>query len=96
MSDIHTLLEWLCTTPKTTSVRVNLLRTTTDNIKLLLLDAFTKNYPSHDPPKIFIPKEFPEVILIGNLDNTEDLINNPKLKEVIVDVNCATSILRGM
>lgn len=92
----ESLLKWLCTTPKTTCIRVNLLRTTTDIVSALLLDVFKTNHPSFACPKIFINDEFPEVILIENLNDTDDPLPIPEQKEVVVDVNCAASILRGM
>lgn len=93
--DIDTLLEWLCTTPKTTCIRVNLLRTTTDKIKSLLLDELVKNHPTYEIPKIIINDDFPEVILVGNINGDNDLRSETERKEVVVDVNCAASILRG-
>lgn len=94
--DIDYLLKWLCTTPKTTCIRINMLRTSTDDVQSLLLAAFTKNHPLCECPKISIMKEFPEVILIENLKDTNDLRSIPEGKEVIVDVTCAASILRGI
>lgn len=94
--NIDSLVEWLGTTPKTTSIRVNLLKRSTDDVKTLLLDALKENHPSYECPKISISKEFPEVILIENLKETNDLQAISGGKEIIVDVNCAASILRGM
>lgn len=93
---MESLLEWLSNTPKTTCIRVNLLRTTTDNIKSRLLEAFIKHHPSFECPQICINEKIPEVILIGNINDTNDLQSIPEQKEVVVDVNCAASILRGI
>lgn len=84
------------TAPKTTCIRVNLLRNSTEKIKSLLMDAFIKNHPLCECPKISTIKDFPEVILIENLKDVNDLQSIPDGKEVIVDVNCAASILRGI
>lgn len=55
-----------------------------------------KNHPSYECPKISTNNRFPEVILIENLKDTNDLQSIPDGKEVIVDVHCAASILRGI
>lgn len=96
IQDIDYLLQWLCTTPKTTCIRINMLRTSTNDVQGLLSDEFKKNHPLSECPKISIIEQFPEVILIGNLKDTNDLRSIPDGKEVIVDVTCAASILRGI
>ncbi len=94
--NINPVLVWLRTTPKTTCIRVNLLQTSSDEIKRLLLDALMKNHPAIiEYPRVSTVENFPEVILIENLRNTNDLVSIAAGKEVIVDVNCAASILRG-
>ncbi|XP_037031030.1 tRNA (cytosine(72)-C(5))-methyltransferase NSUN6 isoform X2 [Bradysia coprophila] len=92
---VQHLLEWLCTTPKTTCIRVNLLRSSTDDIKSLLLESFKKHHPSSKCPNISAIKDIPEVILIDNLKECNDLVAIPDGKEVVVDVSCSASILRG-
>lgn len=73
-----------------------MLRTTTDEITSLFQDAFVKSHPLNDIPEIITNEEFPEVILIGNINDHNELQCITDRKEVIVDVNCAASILRGI
>lgn len=94
--DIQHLLKWLCTTPKTTCIRVNPLRSSIDEITALLLESFKRHHPSIECPNISAIKGIPEVILIENLKNCNDLVPIPDGKEIIVDVSCAASILRGI
>lgn len=65
-----------------------------DDTKNLLLEEL-KNYHPTDNPKISLIEELPEVILFQNLSEANDLTSIPDGKEIIVDVHCAASILRG-
>lgn len=93
--DVVRLLEWLCTTPKTTCIRVNVLRNSPTDIRSSLLEAFVKHHPSIECPNISSVNGFPEVMLVDSLNDSKNLERIPNGKEVIVDVNCGASILRG-
>ncbi|XP_031637499.1 tRNA (cytosine(72)-C(5))-methyltransferase NSUN6 isoform X2 [Contarinia nasturtii] len=83
-------------TPKTTTVRVNLLSTSTNHVIANILKMFEQC--THLPclPLIERFDAIPEMIMIHSLD--ERAINKkpcPERKEVIVDGPCAAAVLRG-
>lgn len=81
--------------PKTTTVRINLLRTSTAEAMTYILKAITDMKYLPACPKIEPLNLLPEIILIRNID--EILISTCPLqcKEVIVDTSCAAAVLRG-
>lgn len=95
-SQISKLVRWLQMTPKTTTVRVNLLRVTTDEVIANILK--TLRHYDYLPciPLIERFEPLPEIIIIQSID--ENVINkNPHIsyKEVVVDYSCAAAVLRG-
>lgn len=89
-------MKWLQTPPKTTTIRLNLLQTTADNAKKHIEKALNQcEYLSQTPLiESFYP--IPEIILIRNID--ENLICSeprPECKEIIIDIPCASAVLRG-
>lgn len=89
-------MKWLQETPKTTTIRVNLLRTSIDEVKAfiskMLMDL--KYLPNCPQVEAFEP--IPEMLLIRSID--EKLISRQprsECKEIIVDVFCGAAVLRG-
>lgn len=90
------MVDWLQKTPKVTSIRVNLLRISSERLKSqierMLLDL---KYMSVFP-KIDIFQPIYEILLIQNID--EKFMNCRQVeeyKEIIVDVSCGAAVLRG-
>lgn len=96
------LLAWLCKTPQTTTIRVNLLKTTPELLRQQIQDNLTEMTTNHSHlmPKVLIHNTLTDVITIEPLHTTNfrnEIVvqSDPNLKEVIVDVSCGASILRG-
>ncbi|XP_055307380.1 tRNA (cytosine(72)-C(5))-methyltransferase NSUN6 isoform X2 [Sitodiplosis mosellana] len=92
---IEKLVKWLQVAPKTTTIRVNLLHTSTDNVISYILETLEKCDLPGLPIVQRLP-DIPEMIIIHSID--KNLINRlPKsgYKEIIVDVCCAAAVLRG-
>lgn len=90
------MIEWLQKTPKITTIRINLLRTSGDVVKSHISEMLTKLEYLPSCPKVELFEAIPELILIHGMD--ESLIccqPHPEYKEIIVDVSCAAAILRG-
>ncbi|XP_019875329.2 tRNA (cytosine(72)-C(5))-methyltransferase NSUN6 [Aethina tumida] len=90
--ELHDYLKWLCASPNYTSFRVNTLRCTTDDVRKdlqLKIDLIFGNgailVEKHDKLQDVLIIKHPEVT--GQLGKHE--------KEVIVDAECATAVLRG-
>ncbi|XP_056649182.1 tRNA (cytosine(72)-C(5))-methyltransferase NSUN6 [Diorhabda sublineata] len=79
-------LKWLCSSPKMTTVRVNTLKNNVQNV-LHILRQFLKE------TKMYIHHCLSNVIVIENTTLCEELDKHEK--EVIVDTECASAILRG-
>ena len=91
--ECSSLLKWLSETPKTTTVRVNLLKSTLAQVQDRITDEVLKAYP-YSAPRIELIDGLPEVIAIGNLSSSPPP-EPSNLKEIIVDVHCGAAILRG-
>lgn len=90
------LVDWLKKAPKVTTVRVNLLQTSTDEVKKHILKTLKECDYLPSMPAVEEFKPISEMLIIRSID--EHLITTeprPELKEVIVDVFCAAAILRG-
>ncbi|XP_043067628.1 tRNA (cytosine(72)-C(5))-methyltransferase NSUN6 [Drosophila bipectinata] len=89
------LLEWLCVAPRTTTYRINTLRSTVADFKKIVLDTLVTRYGS-GAPKVYGLNSLPEVLCIDplNSDHVEN-VSDPTLKEVIVDSTCGAALLRG-
>lgn len=87
------MLQWICRTPKTTTIRCNLLKNSSENV----CTEITKYWNDRNIlPKIEINNQIPELITIKNLNTKMNLSPNLDIqKEIIVDVSCGASILRG-
>lgn len=91
------MVEWLTKTPKTTTIRVNLLRISSENLKTHIIKTIMDVGYLPTCPKIDIFQSIPEILLIQNID--EKFVNdrpNEQYKEIIVDVSCGVAILRGI
>lgn len=87
--------KWLTSTPKITTIRVNTLKSSQNELRRDLENVLGK-YPLK--PSISTLSEFPELLIIGNLkdvDKNYSCTEDANLKEIIVDVNCGAAILRG-
>ncbi|KAK4875447.1 hypothetical protein RN001_011869 [Aquatica leii] len=87
-------LKWLCTWPKITSLRVNTTTHTVDDVIKLIEEEVRKITPHDPPPKIEVHSLFSDVVILHN-QMTKYLNLNKEINEVIVDVHCAASVLRG-
>lgn len=91
------MVEWLQQTPKTTTIRVNLLRVSSENVKTHITKIIKSLEYLPICPKIEIFQPLPEILLIQNID--EKLINFQPIercKEIVVDVSCGVAVLRGI
>ncbi|XP_055383483.1 tRNA (cytosine(72)-C(5))-methyltransferase NSUN6 [Condylostylus longicornis] len=89
--EVKKILEWLCISPKHTTYRINLLKTTREEAKSYITKIIEAKF--RKPPSIFLLDEVPEVLCISSID--EIPVFNPELKEVIVDIYCGSALLRG-
>lgn len=93
---ITTIIEWLQKTPKTTTIRVNLLRTSTAKVKAHILRTIMESVNLPVCPEIQVFEPIPEVIFIQNIDEKFACHQpNEQNKEIIVDASCAVAVLRG-
>lgn len=84
------LLAWMCLTPKTTTVRVNQLKTTADELCLKVENSILLP----EMPSIRVHPHFSNILSISSFDGAST-IPVGELKEIVVDVKCAASLLRG-
>lgn len=82
-------LEWLCQAPKSTTYRVNLLKTTTNEFSKKVKNVSESYQVSVDTDEIL-----PEIVLLSD-DQKSVAKLNPTFKEVIVDKHGAAALLRG-
>lgn len=90
------MVEWLQKTPKTTTIRVNLLRNSSENARNHITKAIMDLEHLIVCPKIDLFQPIPEILLIQNID--ENCVNdrpNERYKEIMVDVSCGVAVLRG-
>lgn len=90
------MVEWLQKTPKTTTIRVNLLHISSAKVKTHIIKTIVDLEYLPVCPEIDIFQPIPEILLIRNID--EKFVNyrpNEQLKEIIVDVSCGVAVLRG-
>lgn len=79
-------LKWLCSSPKMTTIRVNTLKNNVQNV-LHIIRHFLKD------STIYIHPCLTNVIVIENTNLDDGLRKHEK--EVIVDTECASAVLRG-
>nr|XP_022907748.1 putative methyltransferase NSUN6 [Onthophagus taurus] len=87
--ELEGLLKWLCSTPNITSLRVNTLTNDVEDVLNVI-----KTYLNDNNIKVEIHPILKEVIIIHNIP-IERLDLNKKKQEVIIDVHCGASVLRG-
>ncbi|XP_015519478.2 tRNA (cytosine(72)-C(5))-methyltransferase NSUN6 isoform X1 [Neodiprion lecontei] len=86
------LCSWLCSTPKTTTFRVNNLVADTETV----VKEITKELSQIGPTfKVRTNRYFPELIVVSCCDTTMELNFQYLPKEIIVDSICGTAVLRG-
>lgn len=79
----------MCRTPKTTTIRVNRLKTTAAELCIKIDKSLLPEIPS-----ITVHPQFPDILSISSFDDASTMPVG-ELKEIAVDINCAASILRG-
>lgn len=95
-SQVSVLVKWLQKTPETTTIRINLLRTTIDAVKMHMKQIFDKFEYLLNFPSVEHFDSIPEMLLIRSFDeNLICIAPRSECKEVIVDVPCASAVLRG-
>ncbi|XP_048508640.1 tRNA (cytosine(72)-C(5))-methyltransferase NSUN6 isoform X2 [Athalia rosae] len=87
---LKVLASWLCSTPKTTTFRVNTLLTDSKTVLQQI-----KKEQSRRPFEIKVVPKFPELISVSCWDSSIDLHLQNRHKEIIVDSVCGTAVLRG-
>lgn len=87
------MVKWLQETPKTTTIRVNFRHVSVATVKAHILKTITDLEYLPICPNIDVFQPIPEIIFIQNVDG--NLISQHENKEVIVDVPCGVSVLRG-
>ncbi|XP_030241844.1 putative methyltransferase NSUN6 isoform X1 [Drosophila navojoa] len=92
--ELNQLLPWLCKTPRTTTYRINTLRTSVVDYKLKLETKLSALYGS-SAPRVYELKEIPEMLCISPLDTTAENTYDDCRKEIIVDTSCGAAVLRG-
>lgn len=93
---VTTLVQWLQETPKITTIRVNLLQTSTTEVQEHILRIMDECNYITCRPSVNSFDLLPEVILIGSIaQNASPTVPLEDNKEVVVDVSCAAAVLRG-
>lgn len=88
-------MQWLTTTPKVTTFRVNTLNRTTNEAKVLIENKISE-LKRLLPVSIQLHSDIPEVILIENGKlNAKSPAYNQLYKEIVVDASCGAAVLRG-
>uniref|UniRef100_A0A1I8NU64 SAM-dependent MTase RsmB/NOP-type domain-containing protein n=1 Tax=Stomoxys calcitrans TaxID=35570 RepID=A0A1I8NU64_STOCA len=86
------LLPWLCQSPRITTYRVNLLKTSVEKFQNYVETLLRQHYIT--PQKVFFLPDIPEVVCI---DSSKETCVGPfkGQKEIVVDCCCGGAILRG-
>lgn len=71
------------------------MRTTVDKVQQHISDVITNAKHLPDLPMVESFPSLPEVILIRNIKTNSDDRFNIEFKEIIVDISCASAVLRG-
>ncbi|XP_046837250.1 tRNA (cytosine(72)-C(5))-methyltransferase NSUN6 isoform X2 [Vespa crabro] len=90
---LDALYEWICSTPKTITYRVNLLLTTAEQVIEHLNDVISE-YESRVPTITTFP-HLSEIVTVHSWDESIKLDLSKHSKEVIVDAACGSAVLRG-
>ncbi|KAI4460384.1 hypothetical protein MML48_5g00014518 [Holotrichia oblita] len=88
--ELTELLQWLCTAPNISSYRINTLVGTTEEI----LSEMKRKFKNISGASIELCPYLPDVIIVRNI-NVKDLDLTRRSLEVVIDVHCAESVLRG-
>lgn len=88
-------MQWLCQTPKLTTIRINLNQTTPKDVEQQVLRQISMQKYLPIAPAIEYFPEIPEVLIIGNLSNQQTAAPASEHKQIIVDTTCAAALLRG-
>ncbi|XP_061166689.1 tRNA (cytosine(72)-C(5))-methyltransferase NSUN6-like [Saccostrea echinata] len=88
------LLEVLASPPLYTTLRVNTLKLSSQEIKAIINEELTMIYKSRnwDPPQIFLHPSLEDVLVI---ENRGPLQIKEMEKEVVIDHRCGMAVLRG-
>ncbi|KAF7379136.1 hypothetical protein HZH68_016981 [Vespula germanica] len=91
---LDALYEWICSTPKNITYRVNLLQTTPEQVIQHLKDVISQEYESRVPTITTFP-HLSEIVTVHNWDKSVKLDLLKRSKEVLVDATCGSAVLRG-
>lgn len=95
-ADILETIEWLCTCPKTTSLRFNPAKITPEVVNQKLKEYFDDQFDDTEEEyvcrQMYLHKEIKDTFIIDK--NEKDIIPRPT-KEIIVDSDCGSAVLRG-
>nr|XP_022308807.1 putative methyltransferase NSUN6 [Crassostrea virginica] len=91
---VTSLLEKLASPPMYTTLRLNTLKHSREEMLAIITEELLKAYRDKkwDPPHVFLHPDLEDVLLI---ENRGPRPIKDKEKEVIVDVSCGMSVMRG-
>ncbi|KAI4489670.1 hypothetical protein M0804_003852 [Polistes exclamans] len=91
---LNSLYKWIYSTPKNTVYRVNLLKTTVQQVIEHLNNALKQQYVNRMPTITTFP-HLSDIITVHSWDESIKLDLLKRSKEVIVDAICGSAVLRG-
>ncbi|XP_017780642.1 PREDICTED: putative methyltransferase NSUN6 [Nicrophorus vespilloides] len=94
--EFSNLTEWLCSTPKISSYRVNTLHCTLESVIDQIRDQLEKisTIRNCKTPRVYQHEVLKDVVIVDNYD-LKDLELTGRTNEIIVDVHCGAAVLRG-
>ncbi|XP_075238685.1 tRNA (cytosine(72)-C(5))-methyltransferase NSUN6-like isoform X4 [Lycorma delicatula] len=100
LTDITKLAHWYVSTPTYTTVRINTFKTTVEHVIEVIKLQLCKQSVDHgvnDIPSVKQDSLLKDCIVIGCWDVNRKLLQplNKKQNEVIIDIPCGVSVLRG-
>ncbi|KAG5866399.1 hypothetical protein JTB14_025990 [Gonioctena quinquepunctata] len=90
--ELQKIFEWLCSSPKITSYRVNTLKCRVEDILKRIHEYSKENLG--ESPLVEIHPRLANVIVVHSKKLDEDVLENHR-NEIIIDVDCACAVLRG-
>lgn len=90
--ELERYLKWLCTTPKTTTMRVNTLKSNPNEIRRYINEHLIDTVPN---PFVMNFAANPDVLLIENGFESLTTEQCDDCKEIVIDTNCGAAVLRG-
>uniref|UniRef100_A0A2R5L697 Putative trna and rrna cytosine-c5-methylase nucleolar protein nol1/nop2 n=2 Tax=Ornithodoros turicata TaxID=34597 RepID=A0A2R5L697_9ACAR len=88
------LKKWLCTPPQYTTIRVNTLKTTVEDARILLQAKLKDaNFRDQPDPEVIIHPKIPDLLVVMPTQSRVTVL--PAAKEVVVAPLCGEAVLRG-